>query len=92
MTILGSNPSIYEVASNDTFAFAHEAPIYVSETDEVFFTSNGGGTLGNSDINHNNEVGKISMKDVEAALAANSSEINVPVTEVGVHPFDSSGT
>lgn len=92
MTILGSNPSIHEVASNDTFAFAHEAPIYVSETDEVFFASNGGGTLGNSDINHNNEVGKINMKDVEAALAANSSEINVPVTEVGVHPFNSSAT
>lgn len=82
LTILGFNPSIHEVASNDTFAFAHEAPIYVSETDEVFFASNGGGTLGNSDINHNNEVGKINMKDVEAALAANSSEINVPVTEL----------
>jgi gluconolactonase len=35
-----------------------------------------------SDLNHNSKVGKISMKDVEAALAKNESNINVPVTEL----------
>ena len=40
LSILGPSPSFHEVASNATFAFAHEAPIYVSETDEVFFASN----------------------------------------------------
>ncbi|KNZ75888.1 hypothetical protein J132_00901 [Termitomyces sp. J132] len=46
LTILGPNPSIREVASNSTFAFAHEAPVYVSDTNEVFFASNDGGPLG----------------------------------------------
>ncbi|KAF5381757.1 hypothetical protein D9615_005449 [Tricholomella constricta] len=80
LSILGPNPSIREVASNATFAFAHEAPIYVAATDEVFFASNDGGLLGMSDLEHNNVVGKISLKDVDTALAANDSVINVPVT------------
>ncbi|KDR79184.1 hypothetical protein GALMADRAFT_137071 [Galerina marginata CBS 339.88] len=86
LTILGSNPSFHEVASNATFAFAHEAPIFVPETDEVFFASNDGGALGNSDLNHNNQVGKISLQAVETALQAlkgNSGQaVNVPVTEL----------
>ncbi len=41
------------------------------------------GPLGMSDLNNNNKVGKISMKDVEAALSANATgPVNVPVTEV----------
>ncbi|KAG5734805.1 Gluconolactonase [Termitomyces sp. T112] len=79
LTILGPNPSIREVASNSTFAFAHEAPVYVSDTNEVFFASNDGGPLGMSDLNHSNVIGKISLTDVDTALAANDSVINVPV-------------
>jgi len=79
------------VASNATFAFAHEAPVYVAETDEVFFASNDGGALGHSDLDHNNQVGKISMKAVEAALqtvkAKTGAAVNVPVTEVRKHTF-----
>ena len=82
LSILGPNPSIREVASNATFAFAHEAPIYVPATDEVFFASNAGGPLGMSDLNHNNVYSKISLKDVDAAFAANETTINVPVTVV----------
>lgn len=80
LSILGPNPSIREVASNSTFAFAHEAPIFVPATNEVFFSSNDGRPLGMSDLDHNNMVGKISLNDVDAALAANDSIINVPVT------------
>ncbi|KAG5730841.1 Gluconolactonase [Termitomyces sp. T112] len=79
LTILGPNPSIREVASNSTFAFAHEAPVYVSDTNEVFFASNDGGPLGMSDLNHSNVIGKINLTDVDTALAANDSVINVPV-------------
>ncbi|KAK0455408.1 calcium-dependent phosphotriesterase [Desarmillaria tabescens] len=80
--VLGESPAIYEVASNSTFAFAHEAPIYVPETDEVFFASNAGGDLGMSDWDHNNVISKISMTQVEAAIdAANASgSVNVPYT------------
>ncbi|KAF8981866.1 calcium-dependent phosphotriesterase [Cyathus striatus] len=82
LSVLGPNPSFHQVASNETFAFAHEAPIYNKPTDEVFFASNDGGPLGMSDLNHNSKVGKISMKDVETALAKNESNINVHVTEL----------
>jgi gluconolactonase len=57
--------------------------VYVAATDEVFFASSRG-TLGMSDPDHNNAVGKISLKDVEAALAANETTINVPVTTVSL--------
>ncbi|KAJ7272601.1 D-lactonohydrolase-like protein [Mycena haematopus] len=42
--ILGSNPTIRVIVENDTFAFAHDAPMWVKETNEVFFT--GGRTVG----------------------------------------------
>ncbi len=84
--MLGASPSLTEIASNPGFAFAHEAPIYVPETDELFFASNDGGPLGMSDLDHNNEVSKISMAEVEAALARKSSSpINVTVTPVSIH-------
>ena len=38
--------------------------------------------MGQSDLEHNNRVGKISMAVVEAALKAGSKTVNVPVTEV----------
>ncbi|KAF8335588.1 hypothetical protein F5887DRAFT_1079113 [Amanita rubescens] len=69
LTILGSNASIHEIASNNTFAFAHEAPIYDPVTDQVFFASNAGGPLSNSDLEHNNQVAKISMKEAEEKIA-----------------------
>lgn len=91
LDILGPSPSIHEIASNATFAFAHEAPIYVPALDEVFFASNDGGDLGMSDLEHNSVVGKISLKDAEAALSANSSGsnvVNIPVTEVDLFQYN----
>lgn len=69
------------VASNATFSFAHEAPIWVSKTDEVFFASNDGGDLGMSDLNHNSQVSKISLREVKQALAS-TGEANVAYTKV----------
>lgn len=66
LSILGSNPSIRVIAENDTFAFAHEAPVWIPETDEVFFASIDGGVPGISDINHNNRVSKISVKNARS--------------------------
>ncbi|KAK2460061.1 hypothetical protein APHAL10511_007938 [Amanita phalloides] len=69
LSILGPNATIHEIASNDTFAFAHEAPIYDPVTDQVFFASNAGGPLSNSGFDRNNQVAKISMKEVETLIA-----------------------
>lgn len=87
LTILGPNPSFHQVASNATFAFAHEAPVYVPETDEVFFASSDGGPLGNSGLNSNNQVGKINMQAVNAAFATlrpgdTSRSFQIPIVEV----------
>ncbi|KAJ3571723.1 hypothetical protein NP233_g3565 [Leucocoprinus birnbaumii] len=83
LDVLGPDASITEIASNATFAFAHEAPVYVRETDEVFFASNDGGPLGNSDLNHNNMVFKLSLAAAEKALQASGGKaVNVPVTHV----------
>ena len=83
--VLGPNPSIRVIASNPGFAFAHEAPIWVQKTNEVFFASNDGGPLGFSDIDHNNQVSKISLDEVAAAIKDAkdaSSALNVTVTAV----------
>ncbi|KAF5354299.1 hypothetical protein D9756_007197 [Leucocoprinus leucothites] len=83
LDILGSNASIAEIASNATFAFAHEAPVYIPETDEVFFASDEGVPLGHSDLNHNNMVFKLSLANAERALQESGGEaVNVPITHV----------
>ncbi|KAJ7176672.1 D-lactonohydrolase-like protein [Mycena filopes] len=80
LKVLGKAPSLTQIASNDTFAFAHEAPIYVAALDSVFFASNDGGPLGMSDINKNNKVGRIDLKDLPAKL--NGTPVNIPVAEL----------
>ncbi|CAK5274203.1 unnamed protein product [Mycena citricolor] len=80
LKILGPNPSITEIASNATFAFAHEAPIYDAAQDAMFFASNSGGALGMSDINHNNQVGRLDLQHLPASL--NGTAINIPVTKL----------
>ncbi|CAL1710465.1 unnamed protein product [Somion occarium] len=84
LSILGKKPSIRAIAANPEFAFAHEAPIWLPGTDEVFFASNDGGPLGMSDIDHNNQVSKVSLKDVSAAIARVSghADVNVTVTKL----------
>ncbi|KII85409.1 hypothetical protein PLICRDRAFT_314875 [Plicaturopsis crispa FD-325 SS-3] len=84
LDILGPSPSWHVVATNDSFAFAHEAPIWVEDTDELFFCSNAGGELGLSDWDNNNQVAKISLKDVETALEAQggAGDVNVAVTKL----------
>ncbi|KAI0789017.1 D-lactonohydrolase-like protein [Irpex lacteus] len=83
LDILGHNPSIRVIASNSGFAFAHEAPIWVQKTNEVFFASNDGGPLGFSDIDHNNQVSKINLNEVASAIknaSDSTSALNVTVT------------
>lgn len=85
LNILGPSATLRAVAANPTFAFAHEAPVWVPATDEVFFASNDGGPLGMSDLNHNNQVSKISLKEVAQAIKAagpGAAPVNVTVTKV----------
>ncbi|KAH8077740.1 D-lactonohydrolase-like protein [Cristinia sonorae] len=80
-SVLGRSPSIKRIASDPTFAFAHEAPIWLEETDEVTFASNAGGPLGRSDLERNNQVGKISLKEAERMIENGVKDVNVTVTK-----------
>jgi gluconolactonase len=82
LDILGKNASISVIAFNSTntsFAFAHEGPIYNPSTEDLFFISNDGGLR---NIDRNNRVLKLSMKDVEEASRNGTQNVNVAVTEV----------
>ncbi|KAJ7639346.1 D-lactonohydrolase-like protein [Roridomyces roridus] len=86
--IISSHSKLFSVSSDPTFAFAHEAPVWVPESDEVWFCSNGGGGLGRSGIDANNQVAKISLKAVAAAVKANGTG-SVNVTHAKVELADS---
>ena len=85
LKILGPNATIRAIAANPDFAFAHEAPVWVPQTDEIFFASQDGGALGFSDIDHNNQVSKINLGEVARAIKATGpgvAPVNVSVTKV----------
>ncbi|KAI1792312.1 D-lactonohydrolase-like protein [Ganoderma leucocontextum] len=89
LTILGPDATIRAIAANPDFAFAHEAPIWVPETDDVYFASLDGAPLGHSDIDHNNQVSKISLGDVAQAIDAAGpgvSPVNVSFTKANSLP------
>ena len=52
----------------------------------MFFASNDGSALGLSGINHNNQVSKINLKDVDRAMVLPGSDgvVNVNITKVSV--------
>ncbi|KAJ6561497.1 calcium-dependent phosphotriesterase [Mycena vulgaris] len=79
----GAAAALFAVTSDPTFAFAHEAPVWVPATDEVWFASNGGGALGRSGLDANNQVGKIKLGEVAAAVLKNGTR-NVNVTHYKV--------
>ncbi|KAF8510917.1 D-lactonohydrolase-like protein [Gautieria morchelliformis] len=80
LDILGSNPSVHLISERDDFAFAHEAPIWNPATNEVFFVSNDGGPLGMSNLTRNNQVFKISLKDVYGTGPQNITFTKVQIT------------
>ncbi|KAI0079437.1 calcium-dependent phosphotriesterase [Panus rudis PR-1116 ss-1] len=84
ISVLGKFPSIRSIASNPSFAFAHEAPIWLPHSDEVTFASNGGGALGRSGISKNNQVSMIDLKEVAKAIenASAITPVNVSVAKL----------
>ncbi|KAF8990431.1 hypothetical protein BDQ17DRAFT_369019 [Cyathus striatus] len=74
----GQKSFIKQIAFNDTFVFASEAPIFNPGTNELFFTSSL--VAPESTLTHNNRVSKINVGDVEEALTKGEVNINVPFT------------
>lgn len=91
LAILGLNPSIHEIASNASYAFAHESPIYVPELDELFFSSQNGGRLGFSGPDRNNVVFKISMGEAELGISIAEEDSNSTAlrANAGITPVSS---
>ncbi|KAJ7460720.1 D-lactonohydrolase-like protein [Mycena latifolia] len=83
--ILGPNPSIRVIVENDTFAFAHDAPMWIEATDEVFFS--GGRTVGRpvplSDDVQINNGGTLFRGDLLLVTTGNGT---FPPSLVRVHP------
>jgi len=79
LDVLGERASVRLIAENETFAFAHEAPVWIPGRDEVFFSSNDGGALGMSDLNHSNRVSRVELKGVREGR--NATVIEVPLDD-----------
>ncbi|KAG2143164.1 calcium-dependent phosphotriesterase [Suillus cothurnatus] len=79
LDITGPSATIRKIASNPGFSFAHEAPIYVSDLNLVFFASIGGGALGYSGWYNNSVVSMINMTEVDMALASTTGDVNIQV-------------
>ncbi|KIK55506.1 hypothetical protein GYMLUDRAFT_248557 [Collybiopsis luxurians FD-317 M1] len=79
LDVIGPDPSLNLISSDFSYDFAHEAPVWVPDTDEVFFSSSAGGALGRSNIDQNNHVFKISLKEVAEAMeqAGGIQDVNV---------------
>ncbi|KAL7410468.1 hypothetical protein BDY24DRAFT_399927 [Mrakia frigida] len=78
LTLLGDSPSLKIIAENDTYAFAHEAAIWNSDTNEVIFSANAGGPLGDSNIDKNNKVFKIALNGYDGNASLPFIEILPP--------------
>lgn len=87
--VLGDDASIHQIATNDSWTWAWEAPTYVAETDEFFFASSSGDPLGSSGIDKNNRMLKLDMSEVENALGDGTQTANVSVSIVGIHAMAS---
>ncbi|KAL1727580.1 calcium-dependent phosphotriesterase [Schizophyllum commune] len=85
--VIGENPWIHEISSDPTFAFAHEAPVWVPDTDEVFIASNAGGPLGRSGPDANNQIERISLKEVDEAMGGTPTDVNVSHPKVDLPDF-----
>ena len=85
LKILGPNPSVRRITEIKDYMFAHEAPVWSPETDEVFFSSRAGNVPGISDIDHNNMVSKFNLGEVARAIEVagpGAPPVHVSVTQV----------
>ncbi|PPQ81044.1 hypothetical protein CVT25_014574, partial [Psilocybe cyanescens] len=85
LNIIGSDPTFNIVPTNTSvLSFVREAPVYVPDTDGLFFTG--------FDPTQN-VVSEISLADIERALrGSNTTTVNVPATPVSSIVFATFGT
>ncbi|KAH9837864.1 D-lactonohydrolase-like protein [Rhodofomes roseus] len=79
LRVLGDRPTIRTIASRPGTIFAHEAPVWFPESDEVFFGSHCQGPEGWRDCRGNNFMSKISMREVKDAVRAAGTKYGAPL-------------
>ncbi|KAF7369082.1 SGL domain-containing protein [Mycena venus] len=77
----GTEPPFFQIFDLAFLEVLGKAPTI---TEIASNSTNDGGPLGMSDIDHNNKVGRIDLKDLPANL--NGTAINIPVTELDLPP------
>lgn len=82
-----SNNVVVLVEAKDGYAFAHEAPVYFSDKDELYFCSNAGGFNGRSNSTHNNAIFRINLTATipRAKLGISSFEKDVYMLHIDNH-------
>ncbi|PWZ00801.1 calcium-dependent phosphotriesterase [Testicularia cyperi] len=84
--ILGSDPSVHLMVYEQGYAFAHEAPVYFPDTQDIYFCSDAGGARGRSGADQNNVVFKLNLDNIEAKLRNNTEPTFAQdVTEVEIN-------
>lgn len=78
--VIGSNPSLTQIASSSSDPIFHEAVTWYPPRDEVFFVQNAGAPAAGTGLNKSSIIQKISLADAEKVR--NGSLAAAPVTIV----------
>ncbi|KAL0936740.1 evolved d-pantonohydrolase [Colletotrichum truncatum] len=84
--IIGSDPSLTLIASNESDVLFHEAVTWYPPTDEMFFVQNAGAPAAGTGLNKSSIVQKISLADAEALRTGSHTAEQVTVTAVPSNP------
>ncbi|KAI8665164.1 hypothetical protein LRP88_12801 [Fusarium phalaenopsidis] len=79
LDVIGSNPSLTLIATSDTDPIFHEAVVWHSPKDEVFFVQNAGAPAAGTGLNKSSIIQKISLKEAEAVRKGKLDEVTVTV-------------
>ncbi|KAJ9118373.1 hypothetical protein QFC24_006202 [Naganishia onofrii] len=79
--IVGPNPRLTVVWSNDEYAAAHEAPVYHQRSNALFFAANAGAPLGRSGLDQSNVVWRMDIGEATSLVA--NAKLNAEGDYVG---------
>lgn len=83
--IIGDDPTLTLIASEESNPLFHEAVVWYPPTDEVFFVQNAGAKAAGTGLERSNDIFKISLEQA-AAVAAKDGSGSVDVVRVDTNP------
>ncbi|RSL84901.1 hypothetical protein BHE90_000355 [Fusarium euwallaceae] len=79
LDVIGSDPSLTLIATSESDPIFHEAVVWHSPKDEVFFVQNAGAPAAGTGLNKSSIIQKISLKEAEAVRKGKLDEVTVTV-------------